>query len=63
MSASRHDRQRDRIAANWLNLPSFVCAGCMEEKTFPKDAAVVAEASYGGGLRADIALLGIDGHV
>ena len=63
MSASRHDRQRDRIAANWLNLPSFVCAGCMEVKGLPRDAAVVAEASYGGGLRADIALLGIDGKV
>ena len=63
MNMSRHDRERDRIAGDWLNLRSFVCAGCGDEKRFPCEAAVVTETAYGGGLRADIAAVGIDGQV
>ena len=63
MNMSRHDRERDQIAADWLNLRSFVCAGCGDEKRFPSEATVVTETAYGGGLRADIAAVGIDGQV
>ena len=63
MNMSRHDRERDQIAADWLNLRSFVCAGCGDEKRFPSEATVVTETAYGGGLRADIVAVGIDGQV
>ena len=63
MSMSRHDRERDRIAAEWLSICPFFCAGCGEEKRFPREANAVTEATYGGGLRADIAAVGIDGQV
>ena len=63
MSTSRHDRERDHIAAHWLDLHSFVCAGCGDEKRFPNEATIMAEAGYGGGLRADIAAVDIDGQV
>ena len=63
MSTSRHDHARDHIAANWSNLRAFVCAGCGDEKRFPSEANIVTEAAYGGGLRADIAAVGIDGQV
>ena len=49
MNMSRHDRERDQIAADWLNLRSFVCAGCGDEKRFPSEATVVTETAYGGG--------------
>ena len=63
MNTSRHDRERDRIAADWLNLRPFCCAGCGDEKQFPREANIVTEATYGGGLRADIAAVGIDAKV
>ena len=63
MNMSRHDRERDQIAADWLNLCPFFCAGCGDEKRFPSEATVVTETAYGGGLRADIAAVGIDGQV
>ena len=63
MSTSRHDHERDHIAVNWLNLRSFVCAGCGDEKRFPSEATIVTETAYGGGLRADIAAVGIDGQI
>ena len=63
MNMSRHDRERDRIAGDWLNFCPFFCAGCGEEKRFPREANIVTEATYGGGLRADIAAVGIDGQV
>ena len=62
MNTSRHDRERDRIAADWLNLCPFCCAGCGDEKQFPREANIVTEATYGGGLRADIAAVSIDGQ-
>ena len=49
MNISRHDRERGQIAADWLNLRSFVCAGCGDEKRFPREAAIVTETAYGGG--------------
>ena len=63
MNRSRHDRERDQIAADWLHLCPFVCAGCGDEKWFPREATVVTEATYGGGLRADIAAVTIDRQV
>ena len=63
VSRSRHDRERDRIAESWLSLGSFICDGCRDEKQFPRGSAVIKEARYGGGLRADIAAVGNDGQV
>ena len=32
---SIHDAERDRIAEDWDDLPSFVCGACRIEKPFP----------------------------
>lgn len=52
---SRHDQERDYIAANWRSLSLFTCAVCQTERGFPNHCIVRTEAVYGGGLRADIA--------
>ena len=63
MSESRHDRERDRIAADWLDLTPFVCDICEAECEFPRNLTIVTEAQYAGRLRADVGATGIDGSV
>ena len=63
MGKSRHDRERDRIAVDWLVSLPFVCDGCGAVKQFPSDLTVLTEVQYSGGLRADIGAVGIDGRV
>ena len=63
MDKSKHDIERDRISANWLTLPSFVCGGCSVVKQFPRGLTVLTEVRYSGGLRADIGVVNIDGRV
>ena len=60
---SKHDKERDFIAANWLVSSSFVCDGCNAVKQFPRDLTVLTEVRYSGGLRADIGAVDIDGRV
>ena len=63
MSKSRHDRERDRIADDWLVSPSFVCDVCGAECDFPRNLTIATEAQYGGRLRADVGAMGSDSLV
>ena len=63
MRKSRHDTERDRIAADWLVSPSFVCDVCDAESDFPRNLNVATEVQYAGRLRADIGAIGSDGQV
>lgn len=50
---SRHDIERDRIAATWAQLSPVRCAVCREELAFPP-ASTNIEVQYDGRLRADV---------
>ena len=63
MGKSRHDRERDRIAAEWVSHPSFVCDACEAERKFPRNLTIATEVQYSGRLRADIGATGSDGRV
>ena len=63
MSTSRHDRERDRIAADWLIHPPFVCDVCEAECEFPRNLTIITEAQYAGRLRADVGAAGSDGQM
>lgn len=63
MSKSRHDRERDRIAADWSILPPFTCDVCEAECEFPRNLTAITEAQYAGRLRADVGATGSDGQV
>ena len=55
-SKSVHDKERDYIATNWLNMESPSCDMCRVEMTFPnKHCLVRTEFVYSGRLRADLA--------
>ena len=57
MNETRHDRERDYIASNWRDVSPFTCAACQTERQLPERCVVRTEATYGGGLRADLAFL------
>ena len=63
MSVSRHNMERERISADWLRLPPFVCDVCEAEYEFPRNLTVVTEAQYAGRLRADIGAFDIYGQM
>ena len=63
MGKSRHDRERDRIAVDWLTHPPFVCDVCEAECEFPRNLTAITEAQYAGRLRADVGATGSDGRV
>ncbi|MDE0268025.1 MAG: hypothetical protein OXI96_03185 [Acidimicrobiaceae bacterium] len=63
MSQSRHDRERDRIAADWSSNPSFICDGCELEYKFPRNLTITTESRYAAGSRADVVATGTDGRV
>ena len=63
MSKSRHDRERDRIAAEWSTTPPFICDVCESECEFPQNLTIATEAQYAGRLRADIGVAVSDGQV
>jgi hypothetical protein len=63
MSKSKHDQERDRIAADWLTHPSFICDGCGVECNFPGNLSISTEIRYAGGLRADVGATGTDGRL
>ena len=46
-----------------MSLGAFICGGCRDEKQFPSGSAVITEAPYGGGLRADVGVFGFDGKL
>ena len=55
LNQTRHDQERDYIAENWRHLTPLTCAACRAERELPERCAVRTEATYGGGLRADLA--------
>ena len=60
---SLHDTERDRIAAEWLQLPPFICAGCDQQKTFPRSPHIETEVRYEERLRADVGAIDETGRV
>ena len=62
MNKSRHDKERDYIASNWQDVSPFTCAACQMERQLPERCVVRTEATYGGGLRADLAFLDESGN-
>ena len=60
---SLHDAERDRIAADWSELTPFNCAGCTEERTFPRAVRIGTEVHYEGRLRVDVAAIATSGKV
>ena len=63
MRKSKHDQERDRIAADWLTLPSFICDSCGVECNFPDNLSITTERRYADGLRADVGATGTDGRL
>lgn len=63
MDLSKHDSERNRIIADWVSLPSFVCDGCRSEYSFPQSLSIMAEARYANGLRADIGAVDLTGRL
>ena len=63
MTQTRHDQERDYIAANWRNVSPITCAVCRTERDLPDRCAVRTEATYVGGLRADLAFFDARGNL
>ena len=55
LNKSRHDQERDYIAANWRSISPLTCAACQTDGELPRCCKVRTEAIYDGGLRADVA--------
>ena len=64
--ATRHDKERDRVAGDWATAPAFTCSACLEETPFPVAHRIATEVPlhrFHGLIRADIAAFGDEGEI